>query len=150
MNTNDEGYFNLTSVDLVADSGIILKSCKCDWGAEATNGGVTHLVADTQIMYGDFIVDDYGDITASLTNDSYLEGAIDPDNAAGPVSLTLDATSTWLATADSYVDELEGVELSGGVPTNVDAQSGVTITYASGSGLSGDYTLASGGQLVAE
>jgi hypothetical protein len=152
MNTNDEGYFNLTSVELVADSGIILKSCKCDWGAEATNGGVTHLVADTQIMNGDFIVDDYGDITASLTNDSYLKGAIDPDNAAGPVSLTLDATSSWLATADSYVDELEGVEFSEGVPTNVDAPSGVTITYGSGSGLSGDYTLASGGvlQLVTE
>jgi hypothetical protein len=34
----------------------------------------------------------------------------------------------------------------------VDAQSGVTITYGSGSGLSGDYTLASGGvlQLVTE
>jgi hypothetical protein len=113
---------------------------------------VTHLVADTQIMNGDFIVDDYGDITASLTNDSYLKGAIDPDNAAGPVSLTLDATSSWLATADSYVDELEGVEFSEGVPTNVDAPSGVTITYGSGSGLSGDYTLASGGvlQLVTE
>jgi hypothetical protein len=151
MNTNDEGYFYLTSVELSADSGTILKSCKCDWGAaEAANGGVTHLIADTQIMYGDFIVDDYGDITASLANNSYLEGAIDPDNAAGPVSLTLDSTSTWMATTDSYVDKLEGVELLKGVPTNVDAQSGVTITYGSGSGLSGDYTLASGGQLMSE
>jgi hypothetical protein len=151
MNTNDEGYFNLKDVELTADSGVILKSCKCDWGhAEATNGGVTHLSADTQIMYGDFIVDDDGDITASLANNSYLEGAIDPDNAAGPVSLTLDSTSEWKATADSYVDELEGVELSGGVPTNVDAESGVTITYGSGSGLSGDYALESGGKLVAE
>jgi hypothetical protein len=151
MNTNDEGYFNLKDVKLSVDSGIILKSCKCDWGpAEATNGGVTHFSADDQVMYGDFIVDDYGDITASLANNSYLEGAIDPDNAAGPVTLTLDATSEWKATADSHVDELEGVELSGGVPTNVDAESGVTITYGSGSGLSGDYTLESGGKLVAE
>jgi hypothetical protein len=32
----------------------------------------------------------------------------------------------------------------------VDAESGVTITYGSGSGLSGDYALESGGKLVAE
>jgi hypothetical protein len=66
------------------------------------------------------------------------------------VTVALEDNAQWTATGDSYVDALEGVELSGGVPTNVDAQSGVTITYASGSGLSGDYTLASGGQLVSE
>jgi hypothetical protein len=147
LNTNDEGYFTLKNV-VLSGSEVILKSCKCDWGATATNGGVTHFTADNQDMNGDFKVDDYGDITASLTNGSSLIGAIDPDDAAGPVRLTLDSSSLWIATSDSYVDEMEGVEFGGDTtPDNIDAAGGVTIYYSSGTGLSGNYTLTSGGTL---
>jgi hypothetical protein len=158
LNTNDEAYFTLEEVALDG-SDIILKTGKYDWHATATNGGISHLTTYNQAMVGDFIVDSYGNITAALSDGSSLVGAIDSDNSTnlngsgetegGYVSLTLDSTSTWTATADSWVDELEGVELSGGVPVNVDAASGVTIYYGSGTGLSGSYTLSSGGQLQA-
>lgn len=124
LNTNDEGIFNLKNVELYADSGIILQSCKCNWTATATNGGVTSFTADNQTMNGNFIVDEYGRITAVFKNGSALTGAIDPDNASGPVYLTLDSTSFWTATDNSYVDTLNGVVFSGGIPANVDAASG--------------------------
>jgi hypothetical protein len=105
LNTNDEGYFTLKDV-VLSGSDIILKSCKCDWGATATNGGVTHFTADTQTMVGDFIVDDYGSITATLTNGSTLKGAVNPDHAAGTVNLTIDAGCTWTLTGDSWITSL--------------------------------------------
>jgi hypothetical protein len=107
LNTNDEAYFTLKNVTTsVGTSGIFLKSCKCDWGATASYGGTTHFTADDQDMEGDFVVDAYGKITAEFKNGSTLTGAIDPDNAAGTVYLTIDATSTWVVTADSYLDTL--------------------------------------------
>ncbi len=105
LNPNDEGYFTLEDV-VLSGSDIILKSCKCDWGATATNGGVTHFTAENQDMVGDFVVDDYGSITATLSNGSTLEGAINPDNAAGTVNLTLDTGTTWDLTANSYLSSL--------------------------------------------
>jgi hypothetical protein len=152
LNTNDEGIFNLKNVELYADSGIILQSCKCDWTAAAANGGVTSFTADAQTMTGDFIVDDYGRITAVFKNGSTLTGAIDPENAEGPVYLTLDSTSSWTADGNSNIDTLNGVVFSGGIPVNVNAASGVTIFYGSGTDISGiafngTYILASGGTL---
>jgi hypothetical protein len=149
LNTNDEGYFTLKDNVGLTGSEIILKSCKCDWGATATNGGVTHFTADNQNLAGDFVVDNYGSITAAIQNSSILTGAINPDNAAGAVSITMDSTSKWTATANSYVDTLNGIVLSGATPQNVDAAAGVVIYYGSGTGLTGDYTLTSGGMLKA-
>lgn len=148
LNTNDEGIFNLKNVTLEADSGIILESCKCDWTASATNGGITTFSADDQTMVGDFVVDNYGKITATFKNGSRLTGGINNDNAAGIVSLTLNSSSdTWTATKNSYVDILNGVVLFGSTLQNVDAVAGITIHYGSGTGISGNYTLASGGKL---
>jgi hypothetical protein len=106
LNTNDEGYFTLKDDVVLTGSDIILKSCKCDWGATATNGGVTHFTADNQDLAGDFVVDAYGSITATLTNGSTLTGAVNPDNAAGTVDLTLDAGTTWNLTGNSYLSSL--------------------------------------------
>jgi hypothetical protein len=106
LNTNDEGYFTLKDNVSLIGSDIILKSCKCDWGATATNGGVTHFIADNQDLVGDFVVDAYGSIEATLTNGSTLAGSVNPDNAAGTVDLTLDAGTTWNLTGNSYLSSL--------------------------------------------
>lgn len=161
LNTNDEAYFSLNNVTL-SGSTIILKTGKYDWGATASNGGISHLTTIGQTMVGDFIVDEYGNITAGLTDGSSLEGAIDPDNSSnsnssgtegGYVSLTLDSTSSWTADENSYVDELNGVVIDGGtgLPTNVLPDSGVTIYYGTSDTLSGDYDFSGsgGGYIVA-
>lgn len=106
LNTNDEGYFTLKDDVVLTGSDVILKSCKCDWGATATNGGVTHFIADNQDLAGDFVVDAYGSIEATLTNGSTLAGAVNTDNAAGTVDLTLDAGTTWNLTGNSYLSSL--------------------------------------------
>jgi hypothetical protein len=59
----------------------------------------------------------------------------------------------WTAVGESNVTSLDGVALSGDTPTNVDAASGVVISYDSGmdtdgNALTGTYTLPSGGTLV--
>jgi len=153
LNTNDEAYFTLEDV-VLRGSDVILQTGKINWGATATNGGVSHFTAVNQDMEGDFIVDGYGNITALFSNGSSLVGAIDPDNSTnqntgsikgGHVSLTIDATSTWKADADSWVDELTLSTIS-----SIDANSGVTITVDTLSGVSvtSPYTLPSGGALV--
>lgn len=151
-NTNSTAYWSLSGVTATAGSGIFLKACKCDWGnsTAASAGGVSYLDADDQTMVGDLVVDDDGSITASLTNSSSLTGAINEDNYDGTVSLTLDSTSSWTATATSYVDTLNGVVLSGTTATNIIGSATIyysTGTDSNGNALSGNYTLLGGGTL---
>ncbi|MBN1628015.1 MAG: hypothetical protein JW944_15965 [Deltaproteobacteria bacterium] len=153
LNTNDEAYFTLEDV-VLSGSDVILQTGKINWGATATNGGVSHFTAINQDMTGNFVVDGYGNITAVFPNGSSLVGAIDPDNSTnqntgsiegGYVSLTMDATSTWTAAANSWVDELTLSTIN-----SIDASSGVTITVDTLSGVSvtSPYTLPGGGTLV--
>jgi hypothetical protein len=160
LNTNDQAYFTLEDVDL-SGSDIILTTGKISWnqGAIASNGGISHFNAKNQVMAGDFIVDGYGNITADFSNGSSLNGAIDPDNstnlngtgtAGGYVSLTLEDTSAWTATANSYVDTLEIPAL-----TSINAGAGITITchnvtINSAAKSNGTYPLTSGGSLVVQ
>ena len=46
----------------------------------------------------------------NLTEGSRYTGAINPDGAAGSVSVTIDESSTWTLTADSFVDSLDAAE----------------------------------------
>ena len=49
-------------------------------------------------------------VTARLTEGSSYTGAINPDGAAGSVSVTIDGSSCWTLTADSWVDSLDAAE----------------------------------------
>lgn len=149
LNTNDEAYFTLEDIDL-SGSDLILHTGKINWHAEASNGGISHLTTYNQAMAGDFKVDGYGNIEAVLSDGSSLVGAIDPDNSTnlnssgtegGYVSLTLDATSTWNVTADSYVDELIDAD---GTYSNIAGAKNVYVTGYSGSN---NVSLAGGGTL---
>lgn len=167
LNTNDEADFTLEDVTL-SGSDVILKAGKINWmssgdipsnGGNDTlvNGGISHLTAIKQAMEGDLVVDEYGSITATLSDGSSLTGAIDPDNSpnsnsgdteGGYVGLTLKDTSRWTATANSYVDTLDIPALA-----SIDAGSGITITCQDATindtaQSSGTYALASGGSLV--
>jgi len=76
------------------------------------------------------IADGVSSITATLQNGSSLEGSINSDKQAKAVSLTLDASSTWTVTADSYLTCLSDPEgISGTTITNISGN-GHTVYYS--------------------
>ena len=64
-----------------------------------------------------------------LQHGSALTGAIDTANTAKAANLSLDATSTWTVTADSYLTCLsDATEVSGTSVTNINGN-GHTVYY---------------------
>lgn len=123
--TNSTGIITLKGVSLTAGSGLLVQAGATDrWGNAGSNGGTVILTADGQTLAGDMAADAISTITAALQNGSSLTGAINADDTAQAVTLTLDAGSTWNVTADSHLTCLDD---SGGI-------SGTTITNITGSG----------------
>jgi hypothetical protein len=141
--TNSTGNINLTGVSVTVPSGILIQAAAAQCGASGCNGGKAIFTADRQTLTSDLVCDSISSITATLKNKSSLTGAI---NTA---ALTLDATSTWSVTGDSYLTGLTDDD-----PTfaNID-DNGHTIYYDSSlsanSWLGGDtYYLTDGGKIT--
>lgn len=67
---------------------------------ESMNGAAV-FTADAQTLDGD--ITPVGAISLTLQNASYLAGAINAANADEAVDLTIDNSSVWTVTADSYL-----------------------------------------------
>lgn len=157
MVCNTSAVINLTGVEIVSsdDSDILIRATdsssadaniNSDWGSA---GGDVTLTASAQALEGTVSCNQLSTISMSLLDGSTLSGAILVEEG-GEVNLSLD-NSIWAVTADSTVKALDGVEFSGGTATNVDAESGVTITCESINAETGvSYELASGGILTAQ
>ena len=150
--TNTNAEITLTGADLTASSGVLLDASAGNWGSDGANGGAATLAGDGQVLTGDVTVDSISTVNIVLANGSAWTGALDTANAGGTTSVTLDATSTWTLTADSYVGALAGLALSGTSVTNV-VGNGHTLYYdatdAANSALTGaTYTLSGGGTLT--
>ena len=89
--------------------------CNDGWNG-ADNIGDLNAVG--QMLTGTILVGDNSKLTLSLTEGSAFEGSVSGEitNAkgevisteAGIVSVTLDESSTWTLTGDSYITELNG------------------------------------------
>jgi hypothetical protein len=89
------------------------------WGAAGSNGGNVTFTAHGVTLTGDVIVDAISTAALTLNADglgtaSSLTGAINNANTAKTVSLTLDATSTWVVTGTSYLTTLSDDDTSYG------------------------------------
>jgi hypothetical protein len=148
--TNLTGNITLKSVTTTAASGTLLQAAANDrWGTSGFNGGTAVLIADAQTLNGNLKADSLSAIIATLQNGSTLTGAVNAENSAKSMTLTLDATSTWNVTADSYVTSLNGAGVSGETVTNI-VGNGFTIYYdmAACPDLNGQtYALSGGGYL---
>jgi hypothetical protein len=145
--TNSTGVITLSGVDVSAGSGILVDAATGNWGTSGSNGGTVLLIADAEMLMGDLVADDISSIAATLQNRTTLTGAID---SAG---LTLDATSTWVVTADSTLTSLTDPSGVSGTSVSNITGNGHTVTYdaslAANSWLDGGtYTLAGGGTLT--
>ena len=92
------------------DSDVFLSATADSWGNAGSNGGHATLNLAVQEIEGNLIADESSSLALNLTEGSRYTGAINPDGAAGSVSVTIDESSTWTLTADSFVDSLDAAE----------------------------------------
>jgi hypothetical protein len=151
--TNSTAKINLTNVKLTAGSGVLLKASAGSWGTNGSNGGTVIMTADGQTLDGNLVADNISSLTLTLQSGSTLKGSINADDKAKSASLTLDASSSWTLTTDSYLTVLSDASgISGSAITNITGN-GHTVYYdasnSANSALGGlTYTLVNGGQLT--
>ncbi len=115
--TNTNAVITLENVEIVNkdEDNILLSVCADGWSGGENAAAVK---AIRQTLSGAVKVGSDSELTLELTDGSSFEGSIDGSitNAAGEtvstevgtVSVTVDASSTWTLTGDSYVSEFSG------------------------------------------
>ena len=114
--TNTNAVINLSGVTLNNEgSDVLLSVCDDGWSG-ASN--IATLNADAQQLQGTILVGDDSTLNLNLTNGSAFEGAISGEitnakgsvvsSEIGTVNVTLDETSTWTLTADTYITSFSG------------------------------------------
>ncbi len=112
--TNTDSVITLRGVALtLADGTNLLTVAGNDgsrgWGTAGANGGTLTFNLDGQILSGDITVDAISSLAMTLSNSSSYTGAINPDGTtAASLSVTLDSTSFWTLTGDSYISSFSG------------------------------------------
>ena len=101
--TNSTGVITLNGVSVSAASGTLLNASAGNWGVSGSNGGAAIFTANGQTLTGNFVADSLSSVSVTLKSGSSLTGAINAANSAGSASLTLDSSSVWNVTADSYL-----------------------------------------------
>ena len=110
--TNTSAEITLSGVELALANDVLLRVAGNDgsrgWGATGSNGGSVTMTAEDQALMGDILVDEISTLDLSLTDGSTWTGSVNPDGAAGRVSLKLAEGCTWKLTADAYVSAFDG------------------------------------------
>lgn len=101
--TNTKATINLKNAKLTATSGTLLKASADRWGNSGKNGATVTFNSDSETLTGNIICDSISLISVSLKNNTTLNSAINNENKLANVSVTLDSSSKWNVTADSYV-----------------------------------------------
>ena len=115
--TNTNAVITLSGVKIVNkdSAGILLSVCADGWSG---GSNVATLKAISQKLEGTILVGSDSSLTMELTKGSSFSGCISGDitNAkgttvsteVGTVSVTLDSTSTWTLTGDTWITEFSG------------------------------------------
>lgn len=127
--TNTNAVVTLSGVHATAESGTLIKASDGRWGREGENGGHLIFHADKQTLTGDIEVNNISTVTATLQNGSSLTGAINSANTGKEVNLTLDASSAWNVTGDSFLTCLADPDgMTGDSISNITGN-GHTVSY---------------------
>lgn len=103
--TNTQSVIDLKNATLEGDGGLLTASAD-RWGNSGTNGGNVTLNADTQTLKGDIVCDSISSAVLNLKNDSDYTGTVNAEKTAKSITVSLDESSTWQVTGDSYVTVL--------------------------------------------
>ena len=146
--TNTDAVINLENTKLNYGSNqlVTVSGNDGEWGSQGSNGGNLTFNATNQTLNGNISVDNIS--TASFVlKSSTLTSTINSENNAKEINLSLDSSSKWVVTGDSYVTTLtlENNDLS------LIEDNGHTIYYdaSANSWLNGQtITLSNGGTLT--
>ena len=110
--TNTTATINLENNTIVNNdtTGNFLRAKTDSWGKSGSNGGNVTLNMTNQKATGNIVVDSVSTLVMNMKSNSYYEGAINTDNSAKSITLTLDSTSSIKITADTYVTSLENAD----------------------------------------
>lgn len=115
--TNTNAVINLTNVEITNEdaSNVLISVCDDGWSG-AKN--IATLNANNQDLEGAVLVGSNSTLTLNLSDGSSLSGYVsgsitnasgaDVSTSVGTVSVTIDETSTWSLTADSYITSFNG------------------------------------------
>ncbi len=110
--TNTDAVIKLSGAALSCKSGVLLKAGADQWGNAGANGADVTLIADSQELKGDVVLDAISTAALTLQSGSLLEGAVNRAGTAKSVSVALDSSSVWVLTADSRVSSLSDDDTS--------------------------------------
>ena len=123
------GSVKLNGVDVSTASGILARASAEESNQSSSEGGSLVINADGQELAGYLIADHISSISLNLENASTFSGAIDPQSTAKTARVSLDATSIWNVTRDSYVSKFSDPDgISGSDITNITGN-GFTVYY---------------------
>ncbi|MBR1802041.1 hypothetical protein IJ768_02320 [Candidatus Saccharibacteria bacterium] len=88
------------------EDGVFLKATSGKWGSDGKNGGDVTLTSEYEPLEGDIVIDKISTLDASFKNRTSYKGAINAENTAKNVKITLDSSSRIILTGDSYISEL--------------------------------------------
>ena len=108
--TNTDSVIHLQQVALQQSSGVLLSAKADRWGNSGSNGGHVTLNAISQTLQGDVQCDSVSSVSFNLTQSSSLTGSIDAAHTAQSIVLSLDASSAWNVTGDSYLSALTNAD----------------------------------------
>ena len=115
--TNTNAVINLSDVEICNEdaSGVLLSVCDDGWSGA---GNIATLNADGQELSGMILVGSNSVLTLNLTDGSSLTGSVSGEivNArddtvsteVGTVNVSLDSTSTWSLTGDTFISSFSG------------------------------------------
>ncbi len=115
--TNTTAIINLNNVTINNNdsTNVLLSVCDDGWSG-ASN--IATLNADSQTLTGDILVGSNSTLTLNITDNSTFTGNISGDiqnangdtvsSTVGTVNVTLDETSKWYLTADTYISSFSG------------------------------------------
>ena len=104
--TNTKASITLENNVISNNDGDFLRIQKGKWGNSGSNGGTVTLKLTNQKVEGNIVVDSISTLDVSLKDKSILKTAIDTDNEAKKVSLSLSKDSVLVLTNDTYIDSL--------------------------------------------
>ncbi len=115
--TNTNAVISLSGVEIVNNDGdgVLISVCDDGWSG---GSNIAALNADAQTLEGTVLVGNDSTLTMSLENGSVFTGAVSGNivngkganvsDSVGTVSVSLDESSKWILTADSYISSFSG------------------------------------------
>lgn len=111
--TNTTAEATLQNTTLAFSSGTLVKAAgnsTNNWGTPGSNGGNFTLNAINEKLTGNIVCDKISTVTLKLTKKSTYKGTINGNNKASSITVSLDKTSKWTLTGNSYVTKLKDAD----------------------------------------